>query len=140
MSAECIMHRKLGPPPWYPYRSQEEADKARDEFVDSIVVEIKSREEKQEMSWSVGAIGKAAAMRSEIAQQFVRGGKCVEPEESIRLEAGKLIDKALESITGPFVVKVQASGSQNYKNYSKPEEGICNNLSIAVEIQHNFVE
>ena len=92
------------------------------------------------MSWSIGAIGKAAAMRTEIAQQFVRGGKCIEPEESIRLDAGKLIDKALESITGPFVVKVQASGSQGFKNYPKPEEGICNNLTISIEIQHNFVE
>lgn len=38
-------HRRLGPPPWYPYRSQEEADRARDEFVDSLVTEIKSRQE-----------------------------------------------------------------------------------------------
>lgn len=92
------------------------------------------------MSWSLGAVGKSPAIRTEISQQFNRGSKCMEPEESIRQSAAQTIDKALESISGPFVVKVLASGSQNYKNYSKPEDGVCNNLTIAIEILHNFVE
>lgn len=44
-NCECIHSRRLGPPPWYPYRSQEEEDAARDEFVASLVAEIKSRQE-----------------------------------------------------------------------------------------------
>ena len=43
---ECIHHRRLGPPPWYPYRSQEEADRAMENFVDSLVKEIKQRRNK----------------------------------------------------------------------------------------------
>ena len=42
---ECLDHIRLGPPPWYPYRSQEEADRARDKFVDSLVAQFKSQEE-----------------------------------------------------------------------------------------------
>ena len=131
-----VWDRRYGPHP--SEKEWREIQRTSNEFVESIVKELAQR--RNEMSWSVGAVGKAAALRTEISQQFTRGGKCVEPEETIRLEAGRLIDKALESITGPFVVKVQASGSQSYKNYSKPEDGICNNLSIAVEVLHNFVE
>ncbi len=45
------------------------------------------------MSWSVGAVGKASAVRSEISKQFTNGGKCSEPEESIRQAAASIIDK-----------------------------------------------
>jgi hypothetical protein len=34
------------------------------------------------MSWGVGAIGKASAVRTEIAKQFAGGHKCVDPEET----------------------------------------------------------
>lgn len=43
--SEDYFNRRLGPPPWYPYRSQAEADEARAKFVDSLVAEIKSRQE-----------------------------------------------------------------------------------------------
>ena len=42
---ECVHWRRLGPPPWYPYRSQKEADEAREEFVASLVSTIKSKQE-----------------------------------------------------------------------------------------------
>ena len=47
LDCECIHHRRLGPSPWYPYRSQAEADEAREKFVASLVAEIKSRQEKK---------------------------------------------------------------------------------------------
>jgi hypothetical protein len=92
------------------------------------------------MSWSVAAIGKAKAVRAEIAGQFARGGKCTEPEETIRQNAATVIDHALESTSEMFVVSVSASGSQGFKDYSKPENGVHNNLRITIEVQHGFVE
>ena len=92
------------------------------------------------MSWSVAAIGKSDAVKKDIAAQFVRGGKCVEPEESIRQEVAKIINTAVGSIHNSFVVKVAASGSQGYKNYNKPEDGVYNVLNISVEVVHGFVE
>lgn len=41
---ECPCCQRLGPPPWYPYRSQKEADEARDRFVDSLVQKFKEKE------------------------------------------------------------------------------------------------
>lgn len=73
-------------------------------------------------------------------EQFSRGAKCMEPEETIRQSAASLLEKALDSMTNNFAVKVLASGSQSYKNYSKPEEGVCNSLDIKVDILHGFVE
>lgn len=93
------------------------------------------------MSWSVGAIGKSGAVKKEISEQFNRGGKCIEPEETIRQQVASLLDDALDTIHNSFVVKVQASGSQGYKDYSAGVTGgVHNNLSISIEVQHNFVE
>jgi hypothetical protein len=92
------------------------------------------------MSWSVVAIGKARAVRIEIAGQFARGSKCSEPEETIRQSAAELIDRALSSTSEIFAVKVTANGSQGFKDYSKPENGVHNNLNIGIEVQHGFVE
>lgn len=92
------------------------------------------------MSWGVQAIGKRDAVRNGIATQFATSGKCTEPEESLRQAAAVLIDKALEAISPIYVVKVAASGSQGMKDYSKPENGVFNQLSITVEPQHGFLE
>jgi hypothetical protein len=92
------------------------------------------------MSWSVAAIGKTSAVRTSIASQFANGGKCVEPEESIRQGVAALLDKALESTSPSYAIKVVANGSQGYKNYSKPEEGVYNSLNISLEVQHGFIE
>jgi len=88
------------------------------------------------MSWSVSGIGKAAAVRKAIAQQFANGGKCVEPEETIRQTAASLIDKALEGQSDAIAVRVIANGSQSMSS------GVVNNnsCSISVEPLYGFVE
>jgi hypothetical protein len=91
------------------------------------------------MSWGVQAIGKAAAVRKEIARQFTTGGKCSEPEEAVRLAAAAAIDYALEAQDASNSVKVSASGSQGYRDYEK-KTGVYNTLSISIEPQHGFVE
>jgi hypothetical protein len=87
------------------------------------------------MSWSVGAIGKAAAVRTSIAKQF-EGTKCVEPEETVRKAAAALIDAALGAQSSATAVKVLASGSQS----SSSTSGVSNSLMISVEPQYGFVE
>ena len=92
------------------------------------------------MSWSVGAVGKPQAVRNSILEQFSRASVCMEPEETIRQSAKDVLEKALDSMTNNFSVRVIASGSQSYKNYSKPEDGVCNSLDMKIEILHGFVE
>ena len=92
------------------------------------------------MSWSVAALGKAEAVRKDIAAQFTRGSKCVEPEESIRQAAAGILDKAIGNQANVYVVKATASGSQGYVDYSSPEKGVYNSLSLNVEVMHGFVE
>jgi hypothetical protein len=41
LERESIMHRRLGPSPWYPYSSQAEKEEADKEFVDSLVAKFK---------------------------------------------------------------------------------------------------
>jgi len=89
------------------------------------------------MSWSVGAVGKAPAVRAAIAKQFAGQGKCTEPEETVRQAAISIIDAALAGQGDPVAVRVIASGSQG-KAY--PTEAITNNLSIAIEPLFVFVE
>lgn len=91
------------------------------------------------MSWSVSAIGKAEAVKAEISGQFAKSGKCLEPEEGIRLEAAKLIDAALAATDKSFVVKVSANGSQGFKDWVN-KAGCSNNLTISVEPQHGFID
>jgi len=91
------------------------------------------------MSWSVAAIGKAPAVRKVIADQFAKGGKCVEPEESIRLSAASVIDGALAAQTDDTVVNVAASGSMSFKDWNA-KEGPSNNLTITVSTMYNFCE
>jgi len=92
------------------------------------------------MSWSVASLGKAEAVRKDIANQFTRGSKCAKPEETIRQAAREILDKALANQANVYVVKVQASGSQGYVDYSSPEKGTYHSLSIDVQVMHGFVE
>lgn len=89
------------------------------------------------MSWSVQAIGKAEAVRTNIAQQFDKAGACAEPEESIRQAAKVLIDKAIEAQSG--AVKVVACGSQSFKDWNA-KTGVTNAMSITIEPQYGFLE
>ena len=86
------------------------------------------------MSWSVIAIGKARAVRKEIAKQFANV-KCVEPEEMLRQQAASLIDQCLAVQDPTGAVKVFAGGSQ-----SSDRGSIRNSLTITIEPQWGFVE
>lgn len=87
------------------------------------------------MSWSVSAIGKAPAVRSEIAKQFANGGRCIDPEESVRLAVAKLIDVALEVQHEKVTVRVSASGHQG--GYTGAPE---NTLGIEIQPMGYFLE
>jgi hypothetical protein len=91
------------------------------------------------MSWSVSAIGRVPAVRAAIAKQFADGGKCVEPEESIRQAAAKVLDSVIVAQDPTNVVKVTASGSQSFKDYGT-KTGIGNGLTIVVEPIFWFLE
>ena len=65
------------------------------------------------MSWSVAFTGKAPEARAKISEQFKNSGPCIEPEETVRQLAAKLIDLALEAQAPDQEVKVSAYGSQN---------------------------
>jgi hypothetical protein len=90
------------------------------------------------MSWSVSAIGKASAVASSIAKQF-SGSPCQEPEETVRQAAARTIAAAIEAQDPNCAVKVIASGSMGFKDYSD-KTGPYNNVSIVVEPLHGFVE
>lgn len=90
------------------------------------------------MSWSVFAIGKAPAVRASIAEQFTRY-KCSEPEETVKKAVAASIDAALEAQDPATVVKVAASGSQNFKNY-ETKSGVSNQCTISIDPMHGFVE
>lgn len=92
------------------------------------------------MSWSVGAVGKPSAVRGAIAKQFTNGGKCSEPEESIRQAAAAIIDKALEAQGDKVALNVSASGSQNSDYSTAPPTVTSNNLKISIDVIYGFVE
>lgn len=85
------------------------------------------------MSWSVAATGKAPEVRKEIAGQFQRSGPCLEPEETIRQSAAKLIDAALEAQAESQEVKVSAYGSQGMK-YSGNNDPVVQSNSLNITI------
>jgi hypothetical protein len=88
------------------------------------------------MSWSVGAWGKAPAVRTAIAAQFEKGGKCSELEETIRQSAAKIIDAALAGQDPSTVVEVSASGSQS----TNGTVVTSNVVNIAVTPRYSFLE
>lgn len=91
------------------------------------------------MSWSVAGIGRAAAVRKAIADQFTSSTKCSEPEETVRLAAASTIDAALAAQDPAMPVKVMAGGSQGFKDWQN-KTGPSNSLSISIEPMHGFVE
>lgn len=88
------------------------------------------------MSWSASAVGKASAVRTEIARQFATSTKCTEPEEGVRQAAITLIDVCLAAQDAGAVLKVAASGSQ----WTDREKRLRNALSINVESLGDFFE
>jgi hypothetical protein len=89
------------------------------------------------MSWSVAVpLGRAPAVRAAVAKQFEQGGKCTEPEETIRQAAAKIIDAALAAQDPSKVVEVIASGSMS----SSAGKVDSNSLSIKIEPKWGFLE
>ena len=81
------------------------------------------------MSWSVGSTGELSATRATVAKQFETGSVCMEPEESIRQAAAKIIDQALETQGYYPNVNVSAYGSMT-KDYATGK--VANSLSIII--------
>jgi hypothetical protein len=90
------------------------------------------------MSWGVAAQGKAPKVREEIARQFANGGKCMEPEETIRQSAAATIDAAIAGQHDEAFVKVSASGSMSFRDYSNRTDP-TNSLSISIEPMHGLL-
>jgi hypothetical protein len=88
------------------------------------------------MSWGLFAISKAPAVAAEIKRQS-ENQKCMDPEESVRKAAVRLIDIAVSAQDPSLVVKVSASGSQSTDYTTK---AVRNNLNITIEPQNGFVE
>ena len=91
------------------------------------------------MSWGLQVIGKAPAVRKEIALQATKI-KCSEPEETVRQAALSAIEAALSAQGDSVVVKVSASGSQGTEYQANGQGPIYNQLTITVDPQHGFVE
>lgn len=89
------------------------------------------------MSWSVSAIGKQPAVKAEIARQFEVGGKCSEPEESVRQAAKATVLAAIDATNPSYPLKISASGSQS-GDYSK--KIFSNSLTISIEPVWNWLE
>jgi hypothetical protein len=89
------------------------------------------------MSWSVSAMGKAPAVRTEIARQFTAQSKCMEPEEGVRQAARQLLDVSLAAQDAASIVKVSASGSQWTDN---GRQIIRNTANVAIENMGAFLE
>jgi hypothetical protein len=91
------------------------------------------------MSWSVAKVGKAAAVREKLAEDFNRI-KCSEPEETIKNLVRDAIHTELGAYPPNFPVRVEACGSQSTPDYSKAPHEILNSMSVKLEPVHGFVE
>jgi len=81
------------------------------------------------MSWSVMRIGRPAAVRRRLAEDFGKN-PCTEPEESIRQAVALQMDKALEGMGQQLCVKCSASGSQ----WKAAEGDVRNTLSVEITV------
>lgn len=73
------------------------------------------------MSWSVARLGKAAAVRAKLAEDFAKIN-CSEPEQTVKSRVAEAVDAALAVFPTGVAVKVEASGSQWTPDSTKPEE------------------
>jgi hypothetical protein len=90
------------------------------------------------MSWSVSAVGKAKAVRAEIARQFASGTASAEPEESVRQAAAGLMDAALAAQGDDIAVRANANGSMSFKDWNS-KTNPSNSLSVTIEPIAGFV-
>ena len=93
------------------------------------------------MSWSVSAVGKSDVVAAVIEKQFENGGKCMEPEESIRQAARALLAASLKAQVPSAAVEVSAGGSQS-TGASIPggPDVVRNTLTLTVKPFWNFLE
>jgi hypothetical protein len=91
------------------------------------------------MSWSVSAIGKAAAVAEKVASELERS-KCSEPEETIKNTVADVVGVALRAFPPNYAVRVNASGSQQTPDFSKAPKEIVNSLNVSIEPIWGFVE
>jgi len=92
------------------------------------------------MSWSVGAIGKPAAVAAKMETDFANF-RCTEPEESVRQAALVTILAAVNAQSPESVVQVAASGSQStYWDKDGNVTGFQNSLEIKIQPIYGFVE
>lgn len=91
------------------------------------------------MSWSVSAIGKASAVAAKLAADFTQV-KCSEPEETIKTTVASAVATALASFPPNYAVRVEASGSQSYPDFSKAPDLKTNQLSVKIDPVFGFVE
>lgn len=93
------------------------------------------------MSWSVSAVGKAAAVAAKVAKDLA-AIKCSEPEETIKNSVGTIVATALAAYPDTYAVTVNASGSQG-PGYSPDNPGASmgqvNTLQVTISPMYGFV-
>lgn len=87
------------------------------------------------MSWSVSAMGKAAAVAQKVAADLERQ-KCPEPEQAIKTKLGEVAAMALAALPDNTYVKVEGGGHQNAENHGK----FVNAFKIEVTPLYGFIE
>ncbi len=76
------------------------------------------------MSWSVGTLGKPAAARAALDSQFGAAlANLAEPEKTIAAAAQAAINAALDGYPADDEVRVEAYGSQAYKEAVEGDDG-----------------
>lgn len=88
------------------------------------------------MSWGFSGIGKPKAVARKAAVELGRIN-CMEPEQTIKLHAGKIIEIALSAFPGSAAVQVEASGSQTTDGTAGTHS---NQLSLKITPIYGFVE
>jgi len=77
---------------------------------DNMEIEAGSLKENSDVSWSFNAVGKPEAV-VRAAKAAMEKGKCIEPEESYRLDClGNIMSMASQQV-GQVAISVVASGS-----------------------------
>lgn len=91
------------------------------------------------MSWSIGAIGKPAAVAAKLADDFSKN-PCSEPEETIRQSVASIVATSLAAFPPNYAVRVEASGSQSCPDFSKAPNEKTNQLIVKIEPIWGFIE
>jgi len=88
------------------------------------------------MSWNVSAVGKAGAVRANVARQFkkLEEGTMLSPEKEAAVAVGQAVDLALSGCSG--AVKVQCYGSGSFDS----GKWVGQTISVSLEPIYGFVE